>query len=88
MKARFAFSAVAWKTLRVSHIAHRLLLIDTLKRQKSRRILGSGFSGGVENALGLPTGLGHPCLLQRRSSVSHDLEADCRESAAWVKKGL
>ncbi|MFQ5799625.1 MAG: hypothetical protein ACE5H0_13160 [Bacteroidota bacterium] len=60
IKVRFAFSAVAWKTLRVSHIVHRLLLIDTSKRQKARRILGSGFSGGVENAFGLSTGLGHP----------------------------
>jgi hypothetical protein len=34
MKARFAFSAVAWKTLRVSHSAHRLLLIDRLKDKK------------------------------------------------------
>jgi hypothetical protein len=63
MKARFAFSAVAWKTLRVSHIAHRLLLIDTLKREKSRRILGPGFRGDVENALGIPIGLSHPCCL-------------------------
>ena len=52
MKARFAFSAVAWKTLRVSHIAHRLLLIDTLKREKSSllgRICGSLVAARVGN---------------------------------------